>query len=197
MEMGAPSARAPPFWSSLLPAADHHLDRVAPGLDLAGPRALADDQADSPGAGPADATHGAACSADPALRRSEPQSDHPRHVAAHARWRWRRWWWRRWWWWRWWWRRWRWRRRWWRRRRRTAAGDRERVVHLPGVQIALVHVRAGHEGHFPGHVSGPGDVRHLVNPGALQVEVVDRAEIVDEDRVLTLREGRDVVAVRV
>src|SRR6187397_293430 len=107
----------PPRVTSSLAPADHHLDRVAPGLDLAGPRALADDDADSPGAGPADATHGAACSADPALRRSEPQPDHPRHVAAHARWRGGRWWWRRrrrWWWrwrrWWWWWRRWR---RWW------------------------------------------------------------------------------------
>ena len=34
-------------------------------------------------------------------------------------------------------------------------------------------------------------------PCALQVEVVDGAEIVDEDRVVTLRKRRDVLAVRV
>ncbi len=57
-------------------------------------------------------------------------------------------------------------------------------------------VRARHEGHVPGHVTGPADVGHLVHAGALQVVVVEVAEIVNEDRVLTLRKGRDVIAVR-
>ena len=50
-----------------LAPADHHLDREAPALDHASPRALAEDAADAPGAGAADATHGAACSADLSL----------------------------------------------------------------------------------------------------------------------------------
>src|SRR6185436_15687599 len=95
-EMRRALDEGPPRVTSSLAPADDHLDRVAPGLDLAGPRALGDDEADSPGASAADATHGAACPADPRLGRLEPQSDHARHVAAHA------WWWRRWRWWRWW-----------------------------------------------------------------------------------------------
>ena len=67
-----------------LPASHDEPDREAAATDSAAPRVLGDHPADAPRASPADAAHRAPCPADPRLRPREPQSDHPRHVAANA-----------------------------------------------------------------------------------------------------------------
>src|SRR6266513_513896 len=54
-ERGRPSDGRP-HWSSLLPSADHHVDREAARLDLAGPRVLGAHATDSPRARAVDAT---------------------------------------------------------------------------------------------------------------------------------------------
>src|SRR6266498_5708375 len=125
-ETGRPPVRAPRLHSSVLalPATDHQVDREAAPADDAGPRALGDHAARSPGTSAPDAADRAVRAADPDAGPAERQADHPRYVAAQRcrRWRWRRrrWRWRRRWW-RWWRRRW-----WWRRRRRWRRWRRRR-----------------------------------------------------------------------
>src|SRR6266508_1394629 len=115
-ETGRPPVRAPRLHSSVLalPATDHQVDREAAPADDAGPRALGDHAARSPGTSAPDAADRAVRAADPDAGPAERQADHPRYVAAQRCRRWRR--------------RWRWRgrrrrrrRRWRRRRRRGRA----------------------------------------------------------------------------
>ena len=70
-------------------------------------------------------------------------------------------------------------------------------MHRPAVRVALEGVGARNEVDFPGRVSNSGNVRHLIDAGSLEVEVVDARPVVDEDRVMTLRKRRHVRPVRV
>src|SRR5207249_4759318 len=77
------------------------------------------------------------------------------------------------------------------------SGDREAPVHARGVRIALVLVGPLLQGDVPRRRARAADARHLVDAGAHQVEVVNRALVVDDDRVRTGLQLRDALAGRV